>query len=321
MNNINICVMVFALLVCVYIYLNMKEHFADGDKMDISSLAFITQGTTGKKGDTGAAGVRGIDGIKGDKGNKGVNGVIDLSSFTFADRVAPTETTAAVPSKMVLPSTLCIGSECITGSDYDNINKTVGCRLFLWDAPPTYRDFSTINSINPINNPPFSVNPEISWRTLDAYRRNDMVTWGCGMLDGPCQAWYPANNTYANQWQIIYTEPKLSQSVKGIRILSRKDGAGSYNQYVIGVFITYKPLDNNTLDPKLIDKVSGEVAVIPGAEYTTAPDGKSFYFKDTGAWGGIEIHFDKPIKCKYIRMVYTYYNNTPANRTGLYLCI
>lgn len=312
MDTKNICVLVFALLVCVYIYLNVKEHFADGDVLDISTVPILVPGVPGQKGDIGPQGVRGAEGAKGDTGDKGVNGIIDLSAFTFVDRVAPTGTTSAVPSKMLLPSTMCIGNECITESDYDNINKPSNCKLFLWDAPPTYRDFSTINGVNPASYPPHSVNPNISWKTLDATASSDLVTYGCGMLEGPCNGWYPATNVFKDQWQIIYTEPKLSQKVKGIRILTRKDALSAYNQYVVGVYVTYKPLGNDTQD---------EIAVVPGAEYTTAPDGKSFYFKDTGAWGGIEIHFDKPIECKYIKMHYTYYNVTPSNRTGLYLCI
>lgn len=311
-NNLNSCVLIFALLVFVYIYLNMKEHFTDGAILDIADLSILTEGKEGRIGDVGPRGPKGNTGAPGKdgaRGEKGDRGIIDLSSFKFLDRVPKTGTTEAVPSKMILPSNICFGSGdgtvCVSETDYDNMFKTTGCKLYLWDAPPTYRDYSSIWGIN--NFTSHSVNPAMSWRNLQA--SGELSTWGCGMLDGPCIAWHPLS-TDNTQWQIIYTEPKLSQKVKGVRILGRKDAWNWYGDYVFGVYLQYRPMNNDT-----------EIEIRPGKNDTLAPDGRSFYFKDRGAWGGIEIFFDDPIECRYIKITYTYHTRFAVNRSGLYLCL
>lgn len=216
---------------------------------------------------------------------------------------APSQTTANPASAITLsyaqdtqslkaPDQLCFGADrCISADMIANLKQPAKCDLFLWDALNNYRDYSTVwNNAEGTRNGKWRLNSTAADRN-----------WAQGFLAGP-YGYGCAQSEAANSWQIIYTDPNLSQRVAGLRMLTRPDRSGNYGiEMVKTFFISYMPM-TGTVE-----------AIVPN------PADPTNMYK--GITGGVDIFFPSVVECKYIKITVISFTSSPSYRSGLYLCL
>ncbi len=187
------------------------------------------------------------------------------------------------------PDQICLGKDrCITSDMITQIKQPAACNFFLWDALNNYREYQSIYGVNNSGGGNWKKN------AYDTY-------WAGGFLAAK-YGYMPLQTDYTNDstWQKIFTEPKLSQKVAGIKFLGRSDIDTAW-EAVKNFMIYYMPLTGTT------------ELIVPN------PNDPSNIWK--GSFAGYDVFFPNIIECKYIKIVVLSYAWGPAYRSGLYLCI
>ncbi len=217
----------------------------------------------------------------------------DLPSSTTTTTIvnpgAITLSYAADTQTLKTPDQICLGKDrCISSDMIVQMKHPEPCNFFLWDPLNNYREYQSIWNL--------AGSDKGNWK------KNAFDTFWSGGFLAAKYAYCSHQNDYAQDstWQKIFTEPKLSQTVAGIKFLGRGDNDNSWEQ-VKNFIIYYMPLTGTT------------ELIVPN------PNDSTNIWK--GSFAGFDVFFPNVIECKYIKISVLTYSSSPSYRCGLYLCL